>query len=191
MTLVLKSGPALEPITLTTAKSHVRVTHEADDTLIGGLITSARLTVEAITRSALITQSWSLIVDDWGARRSLNLPLAPVMSLDRISLWDEAGTKSDVGTEFCHLGLGAQAKLTLNRNACWPTPLREASGICIDFTAGYGDTVEDVPAPLRQATLHLIAHWYEHRGEASLSDLTMPVPASVGELVRPYRQMHL
>lgn len=191
MALVLKSGPALEPITLATAKSHMRVTHEADDTLIGGLITSARLTVEAVTRSALITQSWSLILDDWGVRRSLNLPLAPVISLDGISLWDEADTQSDVGTEFCHLGQGTQAKLALNRNAHWPSPLRDASGICIDFTAGYGDTVEAVPAPLRQAALQLTAHWYEHRGEASLSDLTMPVPASVGELVGPYRQMHL
>ncbi|MBV1887597.1 MAG: head-tail connector protein [Parvibaculaceae bacterium] len=191
MTLVLKSGPELEPISQAVAKSHLRVSHDEDDNLISGLITSARLTVEAVTRSALITQSWSFILDEWGEGRTLQLPLAPVVSLDAIGLWNDAGEKTDVGTTFCHLGKGAPAKIALNRGQRWPTSLRETDGIYIDFTAGYGDDIDDVPAPLRQAILQLIAHWYENRGEASLSDLTMPVPASVGELVGPYRQMHL
>ena len=191
MTLVLKSGPELEPISQATAKSHLRISHDADDNLIAGLITSARLTVEAITRSALITQSWSLILDQWGPGRSIQFPLAPVVSVNAIGLWNEAGEKIDIGMAFCHLGQGIPTKLALNRGQSWPTPLRDLGGICIDFTAGYGTQADDVPAPLRQATLQLIAHWYENRGEASLSDLTTPVPASVGELVGPYRQMHL
>lgn len=191
MTLVLKNGPALEPISKATAKSHLRVTHEEDDNLIAGLITSARLTVEAIIRSALITQSWSLILDEWGSRRTVTLPLVPIISIDGIDLWNEAGEKSPIGTDFCHLGAGSPAKLSLNRGQRWPSPLRDTGGIGIDFTAGFGDTADDVPDPLRQAILHLIAHWYENRGEASLSDLTMPVPPSVGELVGPFRQMHL
>lgn len=191
MTLVLKSGPELEPISKTTAKSHLRVAHEEDDTLIAGLITSARLTVEAITRSALITQSWSLILDEWGSRRTVTLPLVPIISIDAVGLWNEAGGKVDVGSAFYHLGGSAPGKLALNRGQSWPAPLRDNSGISIDFTAGFGEGADDVPDPLRQAILHLIAHWYENRGEASLSELTMPVPASVGELVGPYRQMHL
>lgn len=191
MTLVLKRGPELEPISQAVAKSHLRVSYDEDDNLISGLITSARLTVEAVTRSALITQSWSLILDEWGEGRMLQLPLAPIVSLDAISLWNEAGEKNQIGMTFCHLGQGAPAKLSLNRGQRWPTPLRDTDGICIDFTAGFGGDIGDVPAPLRQAILQLIAHWYENRGEASLSDLTMPVPASVGELVGPYRQMHL
>ncbi len=191
MTLVLKSGPELEPISQTIAKAHLRVAHGEDDTLISGLITSARLTVEAITRSALITQSWSLVLDEWGTRRTVALPLAPLISIDAVGLWNEAGEKVDIGSAFYHLGGSAPGKLALNRGERWPTPLRDTSGICIDFTAGFGETADDVPDPLRQAILHLVAHWYENRGEASLSEVTMPVPASVGELVGPYRQMHL
>ena len=38
-----------------------------------------------------------------------------------------------------------------------------ANGVEIDFVAGHGDAPADVPPPIRQALLLLIAHWYEHR----------------------------
>ncbi|ASP85475.1 DNA-packaging protein [Sinorhizobium meliloti] len=44
-----------------------------------------------------------------------------------------------------------------------------------------------VPADLKQAICHLVGHWYENR-EATIAGISlMPVPYSVQEIVREYR----
>jgi uncharacterized phiE125 gp8 family phage protein len=73
----------------------------------------------------------------------------------------------------------------------WPKPGRPANGIEIAFTAGYGPVAADVPAPIRQAILLLIAHWYEHRSPLEDGIHTEPLPNMVSELLAPYRSMRL
>jgi uncharacterized phiE125 gp8 family phage protein len=66
----------------------------------------------------------------------------------------------------------------------------EARGYEIDFIAGYGEAGGDTPAPLRQAILMLVAHWYEHRS-AAIGGAPEVVPTGVRALVAPYRRMAL
>lgn len=65
MPLILTDGPAVEPVTLAEAKAHLRVDGTAEDTLIGSLIVTSRLHVEAAMGLALVTQSWSVFLDAW------------------------------------------------------------------------------------------------------------------------------
>lgn len=69
MPSVLVSGPASEPVTLAEAKLHLRVETGMtdDDTLISALIVAARQVAETITRRALITQTWRLVLDQFPA----------------------------------------------------------------------------------------------------------------------------
>jgi len=69
----------------------------------------------------------------------------------------------------------------------WPQPGKAANGIEIDFTAGYGAAASDVPAPLRQAVLLLVAHWYENREPIAVGSPEMAVPGPVAQLVEPFR----
>lgn len=55
--------PAGEPVTLDEAKLHLRVDFAADDALITGLISAARVAAENICRRAFITQKWELLLD--------------------------------------------------------------------------------------------------------------------------------
>src|SRR5437016_1244906 len=87
MDLVLTSGPAIEPITLAEAKAHLRVDGTAEDTLIGSLIVTCRLHVEAGLGLALITQGWSYFIDAWPAGRVLALPSRPVQSVTAVRLY--------------------------------------------------------------------------------------------------------
>lgn len=57
MALVMTSGPAVEPVSLSEAKAHLRVSDANEDVLIGSLILTARVTVEQLASVALITQS--------------------------------------------------------------------------------------------------------------------------------------
>lgn len=55
--------PAIEPITLSEAKTHLRVDFTDDDTLITTLIIVARQAVEEFLGRALITQTWQVFYD--------------------------------------------------------------------------------------------------------------------------------
>jgi uncharacterized phiE125 gp8 family phage protein len=192
MPLILISGPAVEPVTLAEAKAHLRVDTNAEDTLIASLIVTARLQVEAAAGLALVTQGWSWLRDAWPPCATLDLPLRPVQSIAAVRLYDESGaaTTLDPASYFLD-GAGAPPRLVRQGALTWLKPGRVANGIEIAFTAGYGPTAADVPAPIRQAILLLVAHWYEHRSPVEDGTRAEPVPGMVSELLAPYRTMRL
>ncbi|CAB4121503.1 Phage conserved hypothetical protein [uncultured Caudovirales phage] len=59
----LLTAPSSEPITLSDAKTHLRVDITEDDALISALIVSAREQAEQICRRALISQQWLVTLD--------------------------------------------------------------------------------------------------------------------------------
>lgn len=192
MPLVLTAGPAVEPVALADAKAHLRVDGTAEDTLIGSLIVTSRLHVEAAMGLALVTQSWSVFRDAWPRGPALELPLRPVQSIAAVRLYDEDAAVTTVlaGTYFLD-GAGVPARLVRQGAIAWPAPRRTANGIEVAFTAGYGDAAVDVPEPIRQAIMLLIAHWYEHRSPLEVGALARPAPDMVAELLAPYRTMRL
>jgi uncharacterized phiE125 gp8 family phage protein len=192
MPLILTSGPAAEPVALTEAKAHLRVDAAAEDTLIASLIVTARLHVEAAMGLALLTQSWSWLRDAWPPGPTLELPLRPVQSIAAVRVYDEAGVAAtlDPGTYLLD-GAATPPRLIRQGALAWPKPGRTANGIEIAFTAGYGNAAADVPAPIRQAILLLVAHWYEHRSPFEDGAHAAPVPAMVSDLLAPYRAVRL
>jgi hypothetical protein len=65
MGLVITAQPQDEPVSITEAKLHLRISDSTDDTLIDALITATRQHAEMVTRRALITQSWKLVLDQF------------------------------------------------------------------------------------------------------------------------------
>ena len=61
------------------------------------------------------------------------------------------------------------------------------SEVTIDFTAGYGPTSQDVPTPLRQGLLLLIARLYEAEECGGM----VGFPMMVDVLIQPYRGVRL
>ena len=57
--------------------------------------------------------------------------------------------------------------------------------------AGYGDHPADVPGPLRQALLQLVAHWYEQRSGIEVGGPSPHLPTAIAALTAPYRQVRL
>lgn len=65
MGLKLLTAPAIEPVSLVDAKTHLRVTITDDDMLITNLISAARAHAENVCRRAFVTQQWSLYLDSF------------------------------------------------------------------------------------------------------------------------------
>jgi uncharacterized phiE125 gp8 family phage protein len=190
MALVLTSAPAIEPVSLAEAKAHLRVDGSAEDTLIASLVITSRLHVEAALGLALVTQGWSLFLDDWPAGPAVRLPLRPVQEIAAVRLYAADESLETLAPDTYLLdGAGAPARIVRQGALAWPAPRRAANAIEIAFVAGFGDAAADVPAPIRQAVLLLVAHWYEHREPVEIGAAHAAVPQMVSELLHPYRMV--
>ena len=183
------------------AKTWFRVDIDDEDDLVTSLIGAARATVETAARRVLIQQTWRLALDAWPAARidgarpfapagaPVKIPFAQVLAIDTIRVFDAFGVATVVAASSYSL-VGAPNAARLLFTSAPPTPGRPADGIEIDVVAGYGAAPSDVPQPLRQAILMLVANWFEHRGDDDAAD-RIHVPASVAALVAPYRRLCL
>jgi uncharacterized phiE125 gp8 family phage protein len=188
MSSVLLTAPAVEPLSLAEAKAFLRVEHTDDDDIIAALISASRIHVETQTRRALITQSWRIAADAWPVDGRLPARPGPLRNLAAARVYDFNGVARAIDTGSFLVDAGASVLAF----APWalPSPGRLAAGIELDVVAGYGDAASDVPEPLRQAVRLLVTHWYENRGLASPSAVTI-LPTTVAALIAPYRMLSL
>jgi len=186
MSSILLTAPAVEPLSLAEAKAFLRVEHNDDDDVIGALIASARIHVEAQTRRALVTQSWRLTLDAWPADGRLAVRPAPLIALTAARVYDESDNAGALDLQaFVVDTAGSQLAF-----APWALaqPGRAVAGIELDVSVGYGDAVSAVPEPLRHAVRLLTAHWYENRGITGSGSV---LPTTVAALIAPYRMLSL
>ncbi len=192
MAAQLTSPPANEPVCLQDAKSHLKVDHNDEDRLIANLVIAARSTLEDMTGLSLISQNWSVFLDAWPCSRQIELPVWPVQSVSAISVYDEADTAVTVDPAQYVVDLVSRpARIVLKRGIAFAQPSRIANGIQVDLTAGHGVNEDAVPEALRQAVLHLVAHWYDNRSSIQFGTVPHSIPLGVSALVSPFRRVRL
>ncbi len=181
--------PAIEPVSMAQVREDIRLA-EDEDLLLSTLITSARLVVEAQTGCRLITQTWDLILNAWPKNASsLSLPHYPVKSINGIFLLGNSRQQIDEALYESELGIRSPT-IFLKNGRSWPAPKRNKLGVLVSLEAGFGDTPEDVPAPLRLAIRQLASFWYE-QGDWHAMRHSNQVPESVKTLMQPYRDIRL
>lgn len=207
------TDPAVEPVTAEELDAHLRgdgVLASAEGPFLTELIQAAREYVEEYTRRALITQSYTLVLDAWpriqndigwwdgvrqgsitqGDQRYVELPIGPLQSVTSINTYDQdnAATVFDASYYFEDTN-ASPGQVILNNGVVWPIFTRSRNGIEIVYVAGYGDAATDVPAPLRMAIKQLAAHWYENREYVKTqSDQNQaPSPLHVQSILKRYR----
>ena len=196
MALTLTSGPAVEPVTVSEAKAHLRIDGAAEDILIASLIVTSRLHIEAALGLALISQAWRLTLDTWPEKRwspdgAVRFPLRPVRSVEELVVYGADGAPDVLSPESYLVDTESLAPRIVPRDGSWPAPGLPVGGIAIAFEAGMGEEAEDVPQPIRHAILLLVAHWYEHRDPMEIGSVGAAIPAAVSDLLKPYREVRL
>jgi uncharacterized phiE125 gp8 family phage protein len=190
MSVFLLQGPAVEPVAADDLSAWLRIDPGSDDALLQALIVSARLSLEAATARAFISQSWRLVLDAWPVNGIIPCPIGPVQSVVGARLRALDGSGQDLPTGLLVPESGAAGRPRLMLTAKPPRVLRPAGGIEIDLLVGYGAEGTAVPAPLRLAIRQLVAHWYEHRGDGA-EGTPSPWPDEIGRLVAPYQARRL
>jgi uncharacterized phiE125 gp8 family phage protein len=184
---ILIEGPAVEPVSLAEMRAHLRLDDAAEDTLVAGLIKAARLVVEAACGRVLIAQRWRIVLDRWPRERVVDLPLSPLIAVERISITDAAGEAVDCPPAAYAAEPGCDPP-RLAVFAAVPEPAPERAGIAIDLIVGFGASADDVPAPLKLALKMLVTRWFENRGDVTGAQ---SLPTEALALVAPFRRARL
>lgn len=185
MTLFRTVEPSADPVTLAEVKAQLRIDHDSEDVLIGGLIRAATAEVEAQTGMALIAQHWRLALDRLPESGIVLLRRHPVREIQSVTIYDAEGASSLVDPSRWSADLVSRpARMDIDLPV---GRLRRMNGLEIDFEAGFGEAGADVPDQLKRAVLVLVAHWFEFRAAYRAEDQPVSHPPGFERLIAGYR----
>lgn len=194
MSIRVIEPPAVEPLTIQEAKAHLRVDSDVEDSYISSLIVAARQTAEIWLRRALITQTIlsTLAIQEMPSGRlsgpverpskALELPRPPLQEVLSVEVEERPGIWRSLPTTSYAVDVDEEPGIIYPTSGCW-----NGSRIRVTYKAGYGDTGDKVPFPIRQAMLLLIGDWYENRQNIITGVNLRELPRGAAELLSPFR----
>jgi len=205
-TLRLAAGPVAEIVDLDTALAHCRVDSDDQGGLMEVYIAAARQWSEGWLGRALAQQQLLWTVSDttaapapmlrfaptpapgtllvpsvatpWPPRRPMEFPRSPVTEVTAVTVGGFAIDDAPLSEDDYQLDLATEPARILLRSTAATS---KADRLTVAFTAGYADPAQ-IPRPIHLAQLVIIAHLWEHRGDAG-GDL----PKAAQSLMWPFR----
>ena len=203
--LEIVTGPTIEPISRIEAREHLRLDDDVDDSQIRSYIMAARQWAENYTGRAFITRTVRQYLDATPVRNdpyvaghytghqaaahstSIELAAVPAISVTSIKSYDDGGTATTWADSNYYVDVVSDiGRVHLRDGGTWPSDLRAANGLEVNYTAGYGSSPSNVPEPIRLAILQYMTFLYEHRGDFERFPPPTP-PAVLGTLLQPYK----
>lgn len=183
--LTRTTAPSRSPVTIQQVKDQLKITGDTENENIQLYIDAATTFLEDRLGVSMITQTWQMTLDHWpgykeklwsgvrqahkntlyadNASRQIELPRYPLQSIASMTV---DGTAVTVANVFKVDTLSRPGRIALKLGQVWPVLADESiSGIVINFVAGFGATVADVPANLKLAVLRMAGHMFSHRGD--------------------------
>jgi len=201
--LVVTTAPQDEPLSSAETISYLRIDANVDTTLIDSLIKAARFWAEDYTNRTLLNTVYTLSLDSIGYHdvpikegmytgaykvpymNYIELPRSPVSAVAHVKSFDDANNVSTLAASNYYVDTArVPARIVLRDSGTWPTDLRNANGIEVEYTAGYGSARSAIPEPIRVAMLEYITYLYEHRGDDEGRALNPPMMLT--SLLQPY-----
>ena len=184
------AAPSSEPISLSTARLHLRLDTSGsppshpDDSLVSSLITAVRQNAEDYTGLAIAYATYELR-DDSFEDVQISLQTWPINSITSVSYVDLDGTSKTLTTadyvldEFCR---PARLKAT--------TVFPSAKEVTVRFTAGFTDGQSPNPYPMpksiESSMLLMLGNLYDNRESVSNTQ-SYERPMGATYLLNPYR----
>ena len=181
--LTRQTAPAVEPVTLSEAKAHLRVDTATDDAYISSLITAAREWCEQYLDSTLVHTQWVMRFDRFppDGTMDIELPRPPMATAGTttavaLTFTFENGTTATYSTASFRVDRdGVPGTVKTLYGQTWPPHLQDDNAISVTWWGGYGASGTSVPAAIRHAMLMLVGMWYERRMAAdSMSGNEIP-----------------
>lgn len=160
--------PAVEPVSLSEAKTHLRVDTSTDDSYITALVKAAREWVEEYLDRSLVYTQWQVKADLFPVEFEVpRPPVATAGTFTAVTLTyasTDGTTKTVAGANY-RVDRDATPAVVRNiYNGTWPSDvIYDANSVTLTFWAGYGADATNVPQVIKHAILMLVGYWYERR----------------------------
>jgi uncharacterized phiE125 gp8 family phage protein len=172
-------GMALPPITMSEAQAYVRIETGEEEAVLAGLIRTASALCESFLNQVVIARDFSAEIPASACWE--RLPVTPVRSIVAVEAVDSAGVATAMPASSYAIDIDSSGDGWVRITDPGVATRVRASG-----TAGLASDENEVPEPIRQGVLRLVAHLFTARdGEGG------DPPAAVTALWRPYRRMRL
>lgn len=166
MRVSIHTPPATQFITTVAAKQWLGIDFDVDDDVIEICLKSAAANTAQIANASMMSQVLDLTVRGSEFDEIIDLPYAPVTAVS---------TVTGVDADWADL---PTVDYAVRDNRLRIRNRDERGEYSVRYTAGYA-SVDDIPAPLVQASLLLASHYYVHR-EAILASGAVPKSFPLG-----------
>lgn len=171
MGLLITSGPATEPVTVSEVKTALRIGGYDEDSHISNVIKRARAWCENLCERAFITQTIRYTIDDFvnqvpreaAVPGLIYLPRPRLIAVTGITYVDSSGTTQTLSSLLYQTDADAEpARIAPIYGGLWPTARNQLAAIRITYTAGYG-AASAVPEGIKNGIIALVGHMLENR----------------------------
>ncbi|QUS40580.1 phage gp6-like head-tail connector protein [Tardiphaga alba] len=192
MPIVVVTPPTVFPVSRADAKKHLHAEEFADDDVyIDGLIAAATGHMDGPAGSlgrAIMPQVLEWRGDSFGFC-DIRLAFPPVVNIVSVKYDDEDGAEQIVpGTDYRLVGQPGMPRVALTYGASWPQVMSQSEAVRVRYNAGYPDAAS-VPAPIKQAILLLVGHWYANREAVVVGSTVAELPLAVRGLLFPFQSL--
>ena len=189
--LTRQTQPAVEPVTLSEAKAHLRVDTTADDAYIGSLISAAREWCEQYLDRSLVHTQWVMRFDKFppDGTMDIELPRPPMATTGTatavaLTFTYENGTTATYSSASYRVDRdGVPGTVKTLYGQTWPPHLQDDNAISVTWWGGYGASGTSVPAAIRHAMLMLVCFWYENRSTVLVGSISKQLEFAVESLL--------
>lgn len=178
-------------VTVEACKRNMRIAHDDDDELIGELIEEATDYISGPNGIGYVLglSTWEYRLNRFPYGQAIDLPIWPIISIDRVTYRSEAGVDVVVSPLIYipHINRNP-AVVGLRENQFWPTLTNyELDTVTVHFTAGHAD-VGDIPVAIKRAIKIIVSNWYEYTEDvAGGRDRLAQVPFQSQHILERYR----
>lgn len=170
-------------VSLTDAKTYLRVSHDDEDTRIRDLIDAATRYIETRIDRDLLTKCHQMILCGFPAE--FEIPRPPTQAVLRIEYYDENNVLRTLPSSQWYAYQDGEYTRVINEvDTTWPSTASRPDAVILTYESGYGDSQDDVPRRAKQAILMLARHWYDNPTAVVTGTIATDVPLTVASLVR-------
>ena len=165
--LSVSVDPTGEPVGLAEMKNWLKVDHAEDDTMIRGLIETARIEAETLTKQSFVNRTVLQTHADFPFDNKLVLRAAPVSSVTSVIYSDADGSPQTFSSDDYRVVTDrVRPYIKLKTAIVWPTTEADNdTAVQVTMIAGFGATAGALPDNLRTAIQMIVAYAYENRGD--------------------------
>ncbi len=188
---VCTAPPEAMPVTLAQAKAHLRIDHDAEDTVITDMIAGVTEFLDGWNGwlgLCLVDQTWRHSFAGWcGGELRLALPGATAVV---VKYTDTAGAEQTLASDAYHLIEDMLGSLLIPAEAAtWPALGKVPAPVRVEAKHGFANAAA-VPAGVRNGILQMVADWYENRATVGTGGASrIPLEASADRNLSRHRRL--